>query len=861
MKRLFTLILALVMLLGSLEASFAQEITYPCDGYTTKNSVIIRKAASTKAKQVGKVSKKGTKLTVHASAKSGKVTWYQITTAEGKDGFIRGDLLRLEARQAESPAQQEPEPQVISAPVTGERVTVTESVFKKVNPGYELEHQYDQTGFVGLSYGHLVSQAHSYKVKFSGETARFTLAYYDNQKGGITKTPTQVDEGVNDFIAAYLKAAGCELPPEGISYFPGAYFPSDGLLRCYNGYQFKFTYKKAAGYYKVIPGAGVSTLQMDEFILEASKVKAPQIKYLQDSDGKLRLCLETTTGEDETLVMPSYNGDAPIDRLTIPPYDVYDTAVKTIVLGARMQEIENIQYAGDKLPNLEKYMVDAANPYLATIDGCVYDKQNRMLVACPPNKRELVIPEGIVGIKDYACANTKLVSVSLPASCTQIGQYAFSGCEKLEQVTFAPGAQVTLIDDKAFENCTALTAIHIPGDAPCLIDRMAFTGCAALKAVTLPKGLTTLGFKTFYDCDLKEITLPAHVEKLEYNSFSPHTLVTVEANGRCREVDNGIFTPAGEWVFYPFEAAGGNEYEVPEGTTAILCPVYDAFKEIVIPASVTRIENFMVSADTKLVVPSGSYGESFAIQNNRLYESRFVESTDLSWLNGPSQPEPTAQPEQAWYAPAATDAPAANHGTQTQAEDEELIFGSYEQDGDTANGPEPIRWKVLARENGRALVISCDGLAIRAYHAEDKKITWEKCDLRAWLNGEFLRTAFTVQEQALIPAVTVSAQIGPFYNTDAGNATLDRVFLLSHEEILRCFPTDEARRCMPSDYLKTLVDFGTNPCMWWLRSPGPDNEFAVLVDSDGTCTHGDFGYVSCEMVIRPALWVDTAQLP
>lgn len=35
-----------------------------------------------------------------------------------------------------------------------------------------------------------------------------------------------------------------------------------------------------------------------------------------------------------------------------------------------------------------------------------------------------------------------------------------------------------------------------------------------------------------------------------------------------------------------------------------------------------------------------------------------------------------------------------------------VALGSYEQDGDTSDGAEPIEWRVLAVEGGRALLIS-----------------------------------------------------------------------------------------------------------------------------------------------------------
>ena len=45
-----------------------------------------------------------------------------------------------------------------------------------------------------------------------------------------------------------------------------------------------------------------------------------------------------------------------------------------------------------------------------------------------------------------------------------------------------------------------------------------------------------------------------------------------------------------------------------------------------------------------------------------------------------------------------------------------VIFGTYEQDYNTENGPEPIEWLVLDKKEGKALVLSKYCLDLVAYH-------------------------------------------------------------------------------------------------------------------------------------------------
>ncbi|WP_410901694.1 DUF6273 domain-containing protein [Ruthenibacterium lactatiformans] len=66
-------------------------------------------------------------------------------------------------------------------------------------------------------------------------------------------------------------------------------------------------------------------------------------------------------------------------------------------------------------------------------------------------------------------------------------------------------------------------------------------------------------------------------------------------------------------------------------------------------------------------------------------------------------------------------------------------------------------------------------------------MTWEICTLRKWLNKEFINAAFTEKEKQLIPAVMVSADRNLDYDTNLGNSTKGKVFLLSIDEANRCF--------------------------------------------------------------------------
>ena len=223
----------------------------------------------------------------------------------------------------------------------------------------------------------------------------------------------------------------------------------------------------------------------------------------------------------------------------------------------------------------------------------------------------------------------------------------------------------------------------------------------------------------------------------------------------------------------------------------------------------------------------------------------------------------------------AEDAPAPETG-QAEAPAEvstggTILFGRYIQTG-LRQEKTPVEWTVLEVKDGKALVISRFGLSGERYHDNHKNdVTWEDSELRAWLNGRFLKEAFTEEELQAIQVTEVDngpAQGYSGWNTDGGNNTQDRIFLLSCAEANRYFgvtPENKENvkaRVQPTEYAleqraKTgpdLTELGGNAGWWWLRSPGSVQTSAAIVDTDGALGESPAAYITgCS---RPAMWLD-----
>jgi len=152
----------------------------------------------------------------------------------------------------------------------------------------------------------------------------------------------------------------------------------------------------------------------------------------------------------------------------------------------------------------------------------------------------------------------------------------------------------------------------------------------------------------------------------------------------------------------------------------------------------------------------------------------------------------------------------------------------------------PLAWRVLRREEGRALAVCERAVAVLPYHGELREVTWESCDLRHWLNGVFLPLCFTAAERERILPAAVETPDNCNFGTPGGARTEDYLFLPSAEEASALFKSD-AERALGQ--------------WWWLRTPGFDNTFAATVTPDGAVVRIGSFVDTDDYAVRPAMWV------
>ena len=134
----------------------------------------------------------------------------------------------------------------------------------------------------------------------------------------------------------------------------------------------------------------------------------------------------------------------------------------------------------------------------------------------------------------------QILWLSLPEELTRIGSRAFEGCTSLSAVNI-PGA-VQIIDDSAFLGCSSMTMLTL-NEGIRTIGQCAFEQCTALADLRLPDSLINLGNHAFYMCEsLTYVTIPGYVKSIGSGVFSYcSNLLRADINARAQ-------MPA--WSFY-----------------------------------------------------------------------------------------------------------------------------------------------------------------------------------------------------------------------------------------------------------------------------------------------------------------------
>ena len=143
--------------------------------------------------------------------------------------------------------------------------------------------------------------------------------------------------------------------------------------------------------------------------------------------------------------------------------------------------------------------------------------------------RTVEIPNNVTTIGNYAFSGCSgLTNITFPDSLTTINQHAFNGCTGLTNITFPDS--LTTINQSAF-GYTGLTEIDLK-NVTAFSSNYHFQSCTSLRKVIGKKVTSTTG--SFYNCTVLETAIFSNVSTIGQNTFlNAYALKNVD----CRNVD------------------------------------------------------------------------------------------------------------------------------------------------------------------------------------------------------------------------------------------------------------------------------------------------------------------------------------
>ena len=176
--------------------------------------------------------------------------------------------------------------------------------------------------------------------------------------------------------------------------------------------------------------------------------------------------------------------------------------VTKIIIGKNVKTIGDWAFANNQ--SLVAFEVDKENPYFCSVDGVLFTKDMKILIAYP-------ISKDVKTITDKDNNEIKVSEYKVPDGVETIRSKAFYKCKTLSKIEL-PNT-LKNIEEKAFFRCERLESLILPEGIQ-QIGKDAFAYCSKIPSVTIPKSIIAIGDYAFYNCtELLEITvMKAEVE-------------------------------------------------------------------------------------------------------------------------------------------------------------------------------------------------------------------------------------------------------------------------------------------------------------------------------------------------------------
>ena len=158
-----------------------------------------------------------------------------------------------------------------------------------------------------------------------------------------------------------------------------------------------------------------------------------------------------------------------------------------------------------------------------------------------------------------------------------------------------------------------------------------------------------------------------------------------------------------------------------------------------------------------------------------------------------------------------------------------------------------FEWYVIYKENGKALLLSKTTVKRMGFvKKKDKIISWDTSEVRRYLNNDFYNETFNEAEKSIINNTNIITISNPNSAIKEEKITLDKIFILSYDEIVKYIGLDNKMILLGKNNNDTIFN-------WFIRTPGTSGKGMAYVDSDAIVNLKGDDYAK---YVRPAMWVN-----
>ncbi|MDD4316056.1 MAG: leucine-rich repeat domain-containing protein [Clostridia bacterium] len=256
---------------------------------------------------------------------------------------------------------------------------------------------------------------------------------------------------------------------------------------------------------------------------------------------------------------------------------------------------------------LTEIEVDEGNPSFSSLDGNLYDKQRKKLLAYSMGgaAKDFTLPEGVEEIKPYVFYSCySLNNLILPSTLAVIGELALAG-SSVSAFEVATGNTVfsslngILFSDSgtaiySYPSSKTNESFEVDGAIKKIYaDAFAYS---PIKTLTLAEGIEEIGDRAFMHSALEEIVIPSTVSTIGESPFQNCTklteIIVSDYNSAYQDLDGNLYNKQGS-LFIAYAAAKPSlSFSLPAGITEISEFAFfgaQYLEEAELPASLTKI--------------------------------------------------------------------------------------------------------------------------------------------------------------------------------------------------------------------------------------------------------------------------------